>query len=110
MRDNLIFRNIEETKDENTEEVLKKFLSDHLKMNNVNFERVHRMKEKQSGATPHSVKKPRLIVAKFTFFKEREHVRKSAKILKELTSVFKNNFQEIEKHRKPLYPLFKAAR
>ena len=57
MRDNLIFRNIEETMDENTEEVLKKFLSDHLKMNNVNFERVHRMKEKQSGATPNSVEK-----------------------------------------------------
>ena len=49
-------------------------------MNNVNFERVHRMKEKQSGATPHSVKKNRLIVAKFTFFKERERVRKSAKM------------------------------
>ena len=111
MRDNLIFRNIEETKDENTEEVLKKFLSDHLKMNNVNFERVHRMKEKQSGATPHSVKKHRLIVVKFTFFKEREHVRKSAKMLKGTNFSIQEQFrEEIEKRRKPLYPLLKAAR
>ena len=112
MRDNLIFRfrNIEETKDENTEEVLKKFLSDHLKMNNVNFERVHRMKEKQSGTTPNSVKKPRLIVAKFTFFKERERVRKSAKMLKGTNFSIQEQFpEEIEKCRKPLYPLLKAA-
>ena len=57
MRDNLIFSNIEEKKDENTEEVLKKILSDHFKMNNISYERVHRMREKQTGANPHTVKK-----------------------------------------------------
>ena len=111
MRDNLIFRNIEEKKDENTEEVLKKFLSDHLKMNNISFERVHRMREKQTGANRHSAKKPKLIVAKFNFFKERERVRKSAKMLKGTNFSIQEQFpEEIEKRRKPLYPLLKAAR
>ena len=111
MRDNLIFRNIDDEKDENTEEVLKKFLADRLKINNVSFECVHRMKEKQIGAKTHAVKKPRLIVAKFTFFKERERVRKSTRMLKGTDYSIQEQFpEEIEKCRNPLYLLLKAAR
>lgn len=109
MRDNLIFRNIPEMKDENTEEVLTLFLSQKLNINNVNFERVHRMHEKKKKTQ--TVPRPKLIVAKFTFFKDRERVRKAAKMLKGTDFSIQEQFPgEIEARRKPLYPLLKAAR
>lgn len=70
------------------------------------------MYEKREKKTKtQTIDKPRLIVAKFTFFKDRERVRKSAKVLKGTNFSIQEQFpEEIEKRRKPLYPLLKAAR
>ena len=74
MRNNLVFGNIQEIDSEDTEKVLRQFLVEKMKIaqdlvNEIRFERVHRMGLK-------TVRKSRNIVAKFTFFKERELVRK----------------------------------
>lgn len=111
MRDNLIFRNIPEVQNENTEEVLTQFLSEKMNIENICFERVHRMWEKKSKVRTQTVQRPNLIVAKFTFFKDRERVRKAAKMLKGTNFSIQEQFpEEIEARRKPLYPLLKAAR
>ena len=74
MRNNLVFGNIQEIDSEDREKVLRQFLVEKMKIaqdlvNEIRFERVHRMGLK-------TVRKSRNIVAKFTFFKERELVRK----------------------------------
>ena len=86
MRDNLVFTNIEEVMKtsftgklfEDTETVLSDFLCSKLNLNSIKFERVHRM---PSNRDPQR-NTPRPIVAKFTYFKEREEVRRSGYMLK----------------------------
>ena len=75
MRDNLIFTNIDEkftTNDkgkvvEDTELVLSEFLNNKLSLQNIKFERVHRI----PGNRHQNRTNPRSIVAKISFFKER---------------------------------------
>lgn len=109
MQDNLIFTNIPESHEENTETVLTEFLDNKLHIRNISFERVHRIRIKN----PASQRGPNIrpIVAKFTFFKDRERVRKSGKLLKGTNFGIQEQFPyEIEQRRKSLYPALRAAR
>ncbi|XP_074658293.1 uncharacterized protein LOC141911210 [Tubulanus polymorphus] len=81
MRDNLIFYGVEESENENTEDLIKGFCEKDLKLpkttvDSFKFARTHRL-----GRRKNEQKKPRPIVAKFEFFKDRELVRSVAKNL-----------------------------
>ncbi|XP_048759528.2 uncharacterized protein LOC125669122 [Ostrea edulis] len=74
MRDNLVFSGIPEDKSEDTEEVLQEFLQRKCKLDyEIQFERVHRM-----GRWNEFNEHPRKIVAKFTYYKDREFIRTRA--------------------------------
>ena len=109
MRDNLVFTNIPEFTNENTEDVLANFLRDKMNIKKISFERVHRIRLK--NPLNMKGKKMRPIVAKFTFFKERERVRKSGRLLAGTDVGMHEQYpEEIEERRRPLYPLLRAAR
>lgn len=108
MRDNLVFSGIPERDDEDCEEVIQNFLKTKLKLvDDISFERVHRMGKKDEFRT-----KPRRIVAKFSFFRDRELVRLQApKKLKGSNIWVNEQFPpEIEEKRKTLYPVMRTAR
>ena len=74
-------------------------------VDNISFERVHRM-----GATGSDSTFERNIVAKFTLFKDRDMVRRQAKGLKGTRFFVYEQFPgEIAKRRKSLVPRMKAA-
>ena len=109
MRDNLVFTNIPETTNENTEAVLADFLREKMNIRNISFERVHRIRLKSPMKL--KGKKVRPIVAKFTFFKERERVRTSGRRLAGTDFGMHEQYpEEIEERRRPLYPLLRMAR
>lgn len=114
MRNNLIFTGVPEVGNnenyEQTEVILRQHLTDAMKLtkevvNNIRFERVHRS---PSEPKPGRI---RSIVAKFTFFKDREIVRKQ---WKELSGTKYNVFEqfppEVVSKRKKLVPKMKEAR
>ena len=107
MRDNLVFTNIGEVLEtnssgilhENTEQVLTGFLATKLRLDNIKFERVHRV---PTNHVPDRVG-PRPIVAKFTYFKDREAVRRSCSMLKGTNYGINEQFpEEIKKKRRDL--------
>ncbi|XP_041369922.1 uncharacterized protein LOC121383892 [Gigantopelta aegis] len=107
MRENLIFTGIPETgPDENTEQLLITFIQKDMEIEQpIGFEHVHRFgKRGYSG--------PRLIVAKFSKFKDREMVRKASSTkLKGKTFGVNEQFpKEINDRRKELYPYYKQAK
>ena len=81
-RSNLIFYGVSESKPENCEEKVKFILRDQLQLDgdfikNIKFERVHRLgKPRPDGS------KPRPIIAKFNWFKDREAVWNERRKLK----------------------------
>jgi len=95
-----------ETKDEKCEEKIKEFIVDKLSIpDDITFDRVHRIGS--SAAT-----KPRPIVAKFHYHKQREQVRQKAyadrDTLKPLDLGVGAQFpKEIREARKLLYPVMK---
>lgn len=114
MRNNLIFTGVTETGSnetyEQTEAKLRQHLVDAMKIqkevaDNIRFERVHRSpSEPQAGKT-------RSIVAKFTYFKDRELVRKQWKTLSGTRfNVFEQFPPEVVAKRKKLVPKMKEAR
>lgn len=108
MRDNLIFSGIPETPNEDCEAVLHHFLENKLKIDEyISFERVHRMGKPDEFKT-----KPRNIIAKFSFFKDREFVRRRAPQKLKNTNIWVNEQfpPEIEERRKKLYPVLRLAR
>lgn len=84
MRNNLVFTKmygIENNTHEDTERILRHLMVEKMKVaqnlvDEIRFERIHRMGEKQAGVTD------RNIVAKFTLFKDREMIRRSRRALK----------------------------
>ncbi|KAL0194887.1 hypothetical protein M9458_008459, partial [Cirrhinus mrigala] len=75
MRDNLVFSGIPESAEEDAEATVKSFIKTYLKLpedtvENICFERVHRLGAKKPG-TP----RPRPIVAKFGYFKQKEQLK-----------------------------------
>ncbi|XP_060551416.1 uncharacterized protein LOC132712992 [Ruditapes philippinarum] len=115
MRNNLIFGNIPEPKQEtweNREQTLRRFFVDHLNIaqqlaDNLQFERVHRMGDynQRSGS-------PRKIVAKFAFYKDREMVRRLRRTkLNDTQFYLHEQFPpEIVARRKSLLPKLKNAK
>lgn len=73
----------------------------------ISFERVHRMGKPDEFRT-----KPRNIIAKFSFFKDREFVRRRAPQKLKNTNIWVNEQfpPEIEERRKKLYPVLRLAR
>ena len=110
MRDNLLFTNISEHEHEDTELILTNFLKDRMNITDISFERVHRIGRvyQQPRGQP---ARPRTIVAKFTYFKDRERVRKSANRLRGTNYGIREQYpEEVEQRRKPLYPILRQAR
>jgi hypothetical protein len=108
MRDNLIFAGIPEYRDENCERVLQDFLYNKLNIEEkIPFERVHRIGRYDEFRT-----RPRDIVAKFSFFKDREFIRKRAPRKLRGSHIWINEQfpPEIEERRKKLYPVMRQAR
>lgn len=112
MRNNLIFGNINEAPTEEhdeTEKKLRLFLVEKMKLaqhmvEEMQFERVHRMGQKMVG-------KSRNIVAKFSLFKEREIVRKQWKPLQGTGYFVYEQFpKEINDRRRKLLPKLKEAK
>lgn len=104
-RNNLIFCGIAEKDNEKWEEcenAVCEFLRS-IGVNEVKFERVHRLGQKIP-------KKPRNIIVKFCFFKDREKVWNSRFELSKTNVWLMEDFPaEIIQKRKALYPAMKAA-
>jgi hypothetical protein len=109
MRDNLVFCGIHEERDEDDcEQVVRKFLRDKLKItDDISFERVHRIGKPNEFSV-----KPRNIVAKFSFYKDRELVRRRAPMKLKGSNIWVNEQfpPEIEEKRRKLYPALRKAR
>ena len=110
MRDNLIFHNIRDERDEDLELCYKKLadmMQDDMKIEDarsIRFDRVHRLGKYDASKT-------RPIIAKFCFFQERERVRKSAKNLEGTQYSVSQQFpKEIQARRKELVPTLKKLK
>ena len=116
MRDNLVFYNIKEEEkysDEekvDTEAVLSKFIKENMKVTSkISLERVHRMGKAKTGTDGSIVPAP--IVEKFTFFKQREEVRRAAFNLTGSRAGVSEQFPpEINTIRRKYWPIWKRAR
>ena len=111
-RNNLNFFNIKEEENESmevTEKKLRNFFQQelkipHSKINEIAIERAHRLGKPVTG-------KARPIIAKFSFFKDKEYVRLQAKNLKKTNYGLAEDFpQEILDIRKELVPYLKEAK
>ena len=110
MRNNLIFGNIPEARtdgqNENTEEILRCFLVDKMKIasdlvNKIQFERVHRIGPLSREGRGR----------KFTLFKEREYVRKQWKALAGTNFYVSQQFpKSVSDKRRSLLPKLKEAK
>ena len=108
MRDNLIFYKLPEENGENCEEKVLSFIENRLGMERATTEiklhRAHRIGTFKRGNT-------RPIVAKFTYYPDRQKVRKAAKNLKGTEFGISEQYpREIMEKRKQLIPVMKAAR
>lgn len=110
MRDNLLFSNIPEKPNETpeiTEAVLREFMNTDLKMDveqirAIKFDRVHRIAGRNQ---------PRVIVAKFKDFKERQDVKSRSKTLRGTNFYINEQFPpEINAQRKELKQVMKEKR
>lgn len=113
MRNNLIFSNIPEDvneKPEVTESKLRAFLVEKLRMaqdavEQIQFDRVHRFGNRTNSMIY------RRIVAKFSFYKQREDVRKLRKNLEHTEFYISEQFpKEVSDKRKALVPKMLKAR
>ena len=105
MKNNLIFSGIRYTPNEDTEYVLRNFLSDELDIHyRISFGNVHRFgKPGLNGVRP--------IVARFVYRVELEQVLQNAYRLKGKPYGINEQFpKEIEDKRKRLYPVMKQAK
>lgn len=107
MRDNLIFYNLKESKDENTTEVVHSLIESHFGIEDaksIRIDRSHRM-GKQRGS------KPWAIVAKFNYYPDKARLLASARKLKGTgIAVSEQVPEEIVAIRKSLYPEMKKGR
>ncbi|XP_060551565.1 uncharacterized protein LOC132713112 [Ruditapes philippinarum] len=108
MRDNLLFFNLPEEKDENCEQKVLNFIEKEMKIlaaiENIKLHRAHRLGVYRST-------KVRPIVAKFAYFPDRERVRASAKTLSGTQFGVAEQFpREIMETRRKLVPIMKKAR
>ena len=104
-KNNLIFRGVEQTKEENCNAKIKKILEEKLQLKNVEnirFERCHRL---------NTMTKPQPIICRFSWYQDRQNVWQSRKKLKGHDVSLSEDFpHEIQESRKTLYPIMKQAR
>jgi hypothetical protein len=108
MSGNLVFPGIPEQRGEDTEAILQDFIQRKYRLYyETSFERVHMM-GKWSEFNVH----PRNIVAKFTYFKDRECIRTRAaqRLAESKVWVNKKIPPEIEERRTKLYPIMHDAK
>lgn len=108
MRDNIVFYNIQETEEENTESVIRGFCANKLemghKMHDIKIDRTHRIGRKLPG-------KCRPIVAKFNFYKDKEEIRHRAHKLRGTVFGISDQYpDEIRERRRELIPILKDAK
>ena len=105
MKENLIFSGIPEDRFENTEDVVKNFITDKLQIEDpIEFQAVHRLKHKPGGG-------PRSIVVRFEKRKDKTRVLKaSPKLRGQSAHVFEQYPAEISERRKRLIPKMKEMR
>jgi hypothetical protein len=110
MRDNLTFSGIDEVVDETpdkTEVLLRTFLQEKLQMaaemvDAIKFDRVHRMGGQR---------RPRVIVAKFSDYKQRQDVKSRSRTLKGTNCFINEQFPpEIVEQRKELIKVMKEKK
>ena len=109
MRDNLIFYNISEKKDENVKEIIHNMLEKQLGLEkakeNFKIDRAHRLGKNIRSS------KPRAIVSKFNYYPDKEQILANARKLKGTGIAVSEQFpDEIMKVRKRLYPVLKKAK
>ena len=113
MRENLVFSGIPESElgrdeYEDCESLIRTVIREDMQiMRLIEFDRVHRLGRYKRGQTY-----PRPIVAKFTYYKDKEFVRHAAPktLIGTNISVNEQFPSEIEQRRKVLYPVAKNAR
>ena len=110
MRDNLLFFNVQEEEKENTDEKIFQILEEKLEIpdarNKIKIDRTHRVGRKRNAQ-----RKPRAIVVKFNYFRDREFIRQNARKLRGTRIGIAEQFpEEIEKIRQTLYPEMKKAK
>lgn len=111
-RENLKLFNIEEKEDENvdTEEIVRKTLVEKMsipeeEVKKIRFERVHRMRTRKAFS------KSRPVIAKFSFYQDKEFVWSFVKNLKGSGIGISNDFpKEIDEIHEKLYPILKKAK
>ena len=87
-RDNLRFDGVGEYENESwndTEEILKDFLFEHLSLRNIKSKRAHRTGERKEDTS-------RTIVAKFSSYKTKELILKNARELKDMSYYINEDF------------------
>ena len=113
MRDNLLFYNVKEVRDETDDACVDKVLGimendmkiDNARMN-IKLHRAHRIGRYANGKT-----RPK--VAKFAYYPDRERARKAAQVLRDTDSVYAVSQQypkEVQERRRALVPIMKQAR
>ncbi|KAL0147635.1 hypothetical protein M9458_057032 [Cirrhinus mrigala] len=106
LTENVTHLSIPESAEEDAEATVKSFIKTYLKLpedtvENICFERVHRLGAKKPGAP-----RPRPIVAKFGYFKQKEQVKSRGRELKGTDFSVNDQFpKEILERRKVLFPI-----
>lgn len=105
MKNNLIFTGLHRVQNEDTEELLRRFLYNELGVDyKIEFRNVHRFKTRGDYR-----RSP--IVARFLYRKDLDYVLSIANRLKGKPYRIREQFPpEIEQARKPLYPVMKLAK
>ena len=114
MRKNLVFTNLPEKKEEETngkmedsEDVVRKFMADKMMIENVDkieIARAHRFGKSRSD-------RPRPLVVRFEKYKDKERVARHGKNLQGLNYGVNDQFpQEVMNRRKNLFPILRKAR
>lgn len=110
MRDNLIFTNIFAEDKEKYCTASHRFFQQLLNLTSIRLELAPRLLSKHK-CNRCQTGKSAPIVAKFSFFKEMEPVRKSGYLLALSNISIQKHFpEEIEQRRIPLYPFYRYAR
>ncbi|CAH3152538.1 unnamed protein product, partial [Pocillopora meandrina] len=111
-RENIKIFNVKEESVENTEELIRKLFVTKLQIpnkdvKNIRFERVHRI---PSRAPDRRSSRPRPVIARFSFYQDKEFVRSFYENLKGTVIGIANDFpREIEEIHKTLYSVSKKA-
>ena len=115
-RENIKIFNLNETEGETpreTEYLVRNMMEEKLgiireDMNEIRFERVHRLTTRHNRQTP---TKPRPIIAKFSFYQDKEYVMSKVKNLKGTGIGTSHDYpKEIDVIHEKLYPVLKKAK